>query len=126
QAEDGIRDFHVTGVQTCALPIYFLAAAFFAVVFLAAGLSSEAFFFGVALASPSAFLGAAFLAGAFSALSLAGSASALAFFLAAVFFFGAGAGAVSSASMAASSSSRVTCRSVISALPNRQSTTASS
>src|SRR5690606_17282051 len=31
QAEDGIRDFHVTGVQTCALPIYpplreFLAA----------------------------------------------------------------------------------------------------
>src|SRR5690606_40401702 len=24
QAEDGIRDFHVTGVQTCALPIYIL------------------------------------------------------------------------------------------------------
>src|SRR5690606_41012256 len=24
QAEDGIRDFHVTGVQTCALPIYSL------------------------------------------------------------------------------------------------------
>src|SRR5690606_40726154 len=23
QAEDGIRDFHVTGVQTCALPICF-------------------------------------------------------------------------------------------------------
>src|SRR5690606_40908345 len=23
QAEDGIRAFHVTGVQTCALPIYF-------------------------------------------------------------------------------------------------------
>src|SRR5690606_40088758 len=23
QAEDGIRDFHVTGVQTCALPIYY-------------------------------------------------------------------------------------------------------
>src|SRR5690606_39780828 len=22
QAEDGIRDFHVTGVQTCALPIF--------------------------------------------------------------------------------------------------------
>src|SRR5207302_8289375 len=22
QAEDGIRDFHVTGVKTCALPIY--------------------------------------------------------------------------------------------------------
>src|SRR5207302_7545697 len=25
QAEDGIRDFHVTGVQTCALPIFRLA-----------------------------------------------------------------------------------------------------
>src|SRR5690606_40123916 len=25
QAEDGIRDFHVTGVQTCALPICALA-----------------------------------------------------------------------------------------------------
>src|SRR5690606_41030176 len=24
QAEDGIRDFHVTGVQTCALPIWTL------------------------------------------------------------------------------------------------------
>src|SRR5690606_2788251 len=24
QAEDGIRDFHVTGVQTCALPIFAL------------------------------------------------------------------------------------------------------
>src|SRR5690606_39832644 len=24
QAEDGIRDFHVTGVQTCALPIWFV------------------------------------------------------------------------------------------------------
>src|SRR5690606_40721901 len=27
QAEDGIRDFHVTGVQTCALPIYIDATA---------------------------------------------------------------------------------------------------
>src|SRR5690606_40874105 len=27
QAEDGIRDFHVTGVQTCALPIFVWAAA---------------------------------------------------------------------------------------------------
>src|SRR5690606_40625191 len=27
QAEDGIRDFHVTGVQTCALPIYEIANA---------------------------------------------------------------------------------------------------
>src|SRR5207302_6364170 len=26
QAEDGIRDFHVTGVQTCALPIYGIAS----------------------------------------------------------------------------------------------------
>src|SRR5690606_39912755 len=26
QAEDGIRAFHVTGVQTCALPIYFMSA----------------------------------------------------------------------------------------------------
>src|SRR5690606_40559574 len=26
QAEDGIRDFHVTGVQTCALPIWDLHA----------------------------------------------------------------------------------------------------
>src|SRR5690606_40201061 len=25
QAEDGIRDFHVTGVQTCALPIWKVA-----------------------------------------------------------------------------------------------------
>src|SRR5690606_39715129 len=28
QAEDGIRDFHVTGVQTCALPIYWLDGLF--------------------------------------------------------------------------------------------------
>src|SRR5690606_40316071 len=28
QAEDGIRDFHVTGVQTCALPIYLSLEAF--------------------------------------------------------------------------------------------------
>src|SRR5690606_40999798 len=27
QAEDGIRDFHVTGVQTCALPIYWAICA---------------------------------------------------------------------------------------------------
>src|SRR5207302_8378668 len=26
QAEDGIRDFHVTGVQTCALPIFIVAS----------------------------------------------------------------------------------------------------
>src|SRR5690606_40829650 len=42
QAEDGIRDFHVTGVQTCALPIFYLVvigalifAAFIAVTGLA-------------------------------------------------------------------------------------------
>src|SRR5690606_39360544 len=28
QAEDGIRDFHVTGVQTCALPIYGLMGVY--------------------------------------------------------------------------------------------------
>src|SRR5690606_39300795 len=27
QAEDGIRDFHVTGVQTCALPISYVSMA---------------------------------------------------------------------------------------------------
>src|SRR5690606_39903498 len=27
QAEDGIRDFHVTGVQTCALPIWLYLGA---------------------------------------------------------------------------------------------------
>src|SRR5690606_40985908 len=29
QAEDGIRDFHVTGVQTCALPIFTWSGHFF-------------------------------------------------------------------------------------------------
>src|SRR5690606_39513043 len=29
QAEDGIRDFHVTGVQTCALPIFEVVLARF-------------------------------------------------------------------------------------------------
>src|SRR5690606_40473083 len=35
QAEDGIRDFHVTGVQTCALPISLrlIAVAVFFLVF---------------------------------------------------------------------------------------------
>src|SRR5690606_39874598 len=28
QAEDGIRDFHVTGVQTCALPIFIKHAGY--------------------------------------------------------------------------------------------------
>src|SRR5690606_40080617 len=31
QAEDGIRDFHVTGVQTCALPISAVMLAVFPV-----------------------------------------------------------------------------------------------
>src|SRR5690606_40377145 len=31
QAEDGIRDFHVTGVQTCALPIFFPVLTPFAI-----------------------------------------------------------------------------------------------
>src|SRR5690606_40444720 len=29
QAEDGIRDFHVTGVQTCALPISFVYKTYY-------------------------------------------------------------------------------------------------
>src|SRR5690606_39599586 len=33
-AEDGIRDFHVTGVQTCALPICFILSF---LVYLAVG-----------------------------------------------------------------------------------------
>src|SRR6266511_5243696 len=35
QAEDGIRDFHVTGVQTCALPIFIGAGEKLAEVLLA-------------------------------------------------------------------------------------------
>src|SRR5690606_41140540 len=31
QAEDGIRDFHVTGVQTCALPISFFSILRFSI-----------------------------------------------------------------------------------------------
>ena len=34
QAEDGIRDFHVTGVQTCALPISAASVGQFAAYFL--------------------------------------------------------------------------------------------
>src|SRR5690606_40611556 len=36
QAEDGIRDFHVTGVQTCALPISLDPDAVPAVIFVTA------------------------------------------------------------------------------------------
>src|SRR5690606_40002841 len=34
QAEDGIRDFHVTGVQTCALPITFVALNYMLIALL--------------------------------------------------------------------------------------------
>src|SRR5690606_39699064 len=46
QAEDGIRDFHVTGVQTCALPILALVAtaAMAGVPLLNGFLSKEMFF----------------------------------------------------------------------------------
>src|SRR5690606_39450711 len=39
QAEDGIRDFHVTGVQTCALPI---SATLLAMLRRAAAIQEEA------------------------------------------------------------------------------------
>src|SRR5690606_40637467 len=44
QAEDGIRDFHVTRVQTCALPIYFKdkQTLFDAVIARRAGVTSSA------------------------------------------------------------------------------------
>src|SRR5690606_40836834 len=38
QAEDGIRDFHVTGVQTCALPIFFQG---FAVAMMLEGMNNS-------------------------------------------------------------------------------------
>src|SRR5690606_39440996 len=34
QAEDGIRDFHVTGVQTCALPIFPMLVLLMAIAFV--------------------------------------------------------------------------------------------
>src|SRR5690625_7838323 len=40
QAEDGIRDGHVTGVQTCALPI-FIIVSFFISVFLSVKLNNR-------------------------------------------------------------------------------------
>src|SRR5690606_41134390 len=52
QAEDGIRDFHVTGVQTCALPISSLAlmlSAAFRSSTLSVGLSVFLFFAGAFL-----------------------------------------------------------------------------
>src|SRR5205807_3819288 len=41
QAEDGIRDYKVTGVQTCALPISYLVSAFVQGVTLADLLTSR-------------------------------------------------------------------------------------
>src|SRR5690606_39409238 len=45
QAEDGIRDFHVTGVQTCALPIYVVTYGLLNLGFL--GVILIAFAFGI-------------------------------------------------------------------------------
>src|SRR5690606_41181040 len=41
QAEDGIRDFHVTGVQTCALPIWRAERSRRAVIFRGRGSRSS-------------------------------------------------------------------------------------
>src|SRR5690606_40594259 len=49
QAEDGIRAFHVTGVQTCALPIFFGIEALEA--YQAGDLDSAAINAGITLAS---------------------------------------------------------------------------
>src|SRR5207253_6444357 len=46
QAEDGIRDGHVTGVQTCALPILFLFF-FFSLAFCADAASSAFIFISI-------------------------------------------------------------------------------
>src|ERR1039457_3071051 len=43
QAEDGIRDYKVTGVQTCALPIYFRARRYRIETPLARGLLAPEF-----------------------------------------------------------------------------------
>src|SRR5207249_9235633 len=51
QAEDGIRDRNVTGVQTCALPI-FPASGFQLVVLLPRGLTKR-IWAGIRLCSPS-------------------------------------------------------------------------
>src|SRR5690606_39319694 len=42
QAEDGIRDFHVTGVQTCALPIFDTSTAIADAAFAPATTSGSA------------------------------------------------------------------------------------
>src|SRR5699024_11531184 len=58
QAEDGIRDRNVTGVQTCALPIFPIIAALFVPICMTAGFST---------------LGTAILIGTAGALGDAGS-----------------------------------------------------
>src|SRR5690606_40798635 len=40
QAEDGIRDFHVTGVQTCALPILYQVSPSLIAVTVGVGLAA--------------------------------------------------------------------------------------
>src|SRR5690606_27500242 len=51
QAEDGIRDFHVTGVQTCALPMHHLKGVAKAVGFgVERGEELKRFEFGVVTA----------------------------------------------------------------------------
>src|SRR5690625_7845260 len=45
QAEDGIRDGHVTGVQTCALPIFLPGANAALCALVGSGLSTDKFYF---------------------------------------------------------------------------------
>src|SRR5699024_12337949 len=49
QAEDGIRDRNVTGVQTCALPIYFCLSLYDILDFFLFNLISELFTLGLGL-----------------------------------------------------------------------------
>src|SRR5690606_41058894 len=59
QAEDGIRDFHVTGVQTCALPI---SAGLWVVLGLCTGLIGHTLAVAVGLAAVFSASETAFLA----------------------------------------------------------------
>src|SRR5690606_13608306 len=51
QAEDGIRDFHVTGVQTCALPILSQGSGRLFRLQIGAQIIREHFWFGTGLAT---------------------------------------------------------------------------
>src|SRR5438874_7763900 len=52
QAEDGIRDLYVTGVQTCALPISFPSKFWNAIAaFVILGIVSESFSFTIPVAN---------------------------------------------------------------------------